>query len=98
MITSSVGGEQPAEAGLRSSLFGCAGQVAAFVVVLDKDLADRKKTAEVDLGPLLTLSYSGLSAAELGRRLKHVPVAFYAQKPPELFDLMCTDTRLGGAE
>ena len=45
------GGEQPAEAGLRSSLFGCAGQVAAFVVVLDKDLADRKKTAEVDPRP-----------------------------------------------
>lgn len=58
--------------------------------MLDKDLADRKKTAEVDIGPLLTLSYSGLTATELGRRLKHVPVAFYAQNPPELFDLMLT--------
>ena len=63
-----------------------AAQVAAFAMVLDKDLADRKKTAEVDIGPLLTLSYSGMSAAELGRRLKHVPVAFYAQKTPALFD------------
>ncbi len=75
----------------------CTDQVAAFAAVLDKDLADRKKTAEVDIGPLLTLSYSELAAAELGRRLKHVPVAFYAQKCPELFDLMHADTRLGDA-
>ena len=67
---------------------GVCAQVAAFVTVLDKDLTDRKKTAEVDIGPLLTSSYSELSAAELGRRLKHVPVAFYAQKAPELLDMI----------
>ena len=61
-------------------------QVAAFVAVLDKDLADRKKTAEVDIGPLLTSSYAELASTELGKRLKRVPVAFYAQKPQQLFD------------
>lgn len=65
-------------------------QVAAFVAVLDKDLADRKKTAEVDIGPLLTSSYAELASMELGKRLKRVPVAFYAQKPQQLFDAdMC---------
>jgi len=60
--------------------------VAAFVTILDKDLADRKKTAEVDIAPLLTSSYSEMSTGELAKRLKQVPVAFYAQKPQQLFD------------
>ena len=70
--------------------------MAAFVAVLDKDLADRKKTAEVDIGPLLTSSYSALSAAELGKRLKRVPVAFYAQKPSQLFDPAACKADFGG--
>jgi hypothetical protein len=65
-------------------------QVAAFVAVLDKDLADRKRTAEVDIGRLLTSSYAELASTELGKRLKRVPVALHAQKPQQLFDAdMC---------
>jgi U3 small nucleolar RNA-associated protein 19 len=60
--------------------------VAAFVAVLDKDLTDRRKTAEVDIMPLLTGSYTSLVSAELARRLKRVPFAFYAEKPAGLFD------------
>ena len=61
-------------------------QVAAFVTILDKDLADKRKTAEVDVAPLLTSSYSKLVSSELAKRLKRVPVAFYAQRPKQLFD------------
>ena len=60
--------------------------MAAFVTVLDKDLADKRKTAEVDVAPLLTSSYSELASSELAKRLKRVPVAFYAQRPKQLFD------------
>ncbi len=62
-------------------------QVAAFAAVLDKDLTDRRKTAEVDLGPLLTGSYSSLVNTELARRLKQVPVAFYPAKLTGLIDV-----------
>lgn len=54
--------------------------------MLDKDLTDRKKTAEVDLAPLLTGSYASLVSAELARRLKQVPVAFYPNKLTGLMD------------
>jgi U3 small nucleolar RNA-associated protein 19 len=63
--------------------------VSAFVAVLDKDLSNRTKTSEVDLEPLLRNSYSSLFAAEAGRRLKSVPVAFYQQPPAKLFDASC---------
>ena len=56
------------------------------MTVLDKDLADRKKTAEVDIGPLLTSSYSVMVSLELSKRLKRVPVAFYARRPNQLFN------------
>ena len=61
-------------------------QVAAFAAVLDKDLADRKKTAEVDLVPLLAGSYTSLATTELSRRLKNVPVAFRAGKVTQLME------------
>jgi U3 small nucleolar RNA-associated protein 19 len=55
--------------------------------VLDKDLSDRVRTSEVDVGPLLTASYASLLQQELGRKLrKGVPVAFYAVPPAGLFD------------
>ncbi|KAG2488616.1 hypothetical protein HYH03_012789 [Edaphochlamys debaryana] len=71
-------------------------QVSAFVCVLDKDLTDRTKTAEVALDALLGAgagaaggaaagggSYAALVRGELGRRLKAAPVAFYpAGKAP----------------
>lgn len=61
-------------------------QVAAFAMALDKDLTDRKKTSEIDPAPLLTGSYSSIISAELGRRLKQVPVAFYPRKLTGLVD------------
>lgn len=63
----------------------CIVQVAAFAALLDKDLTDRKRTAEVDIAPLLTGSYTSLVSTELARRLKRVPIAFYAEKPAGLF-------------
>ena len=60
-------------------------QVAAFATVLDKDLSDRKKTSEVELAPLLPESYASMVAAELKRRLKQAPVAFWARPPVALF-------------
>lgn len=63
----------------------CHVQVANFVSILDKDLGDRKKTAEVDVGALLRSSYSEYFAAETDRRLKSVPVAFYSEPPTQLF-------------
>lgn len=53
--------------------------------ILDKDLGDRKKTAEVDVGALLRSSYSECFAVETERRLKSVPVAFFPLPPTQLF-------------
>jgi U3 small nucleolar RNA-associated protein 19 len=60
-------------------------QVSTFVSVLDKDLGNRARTAEVDLGPLLPASTSALITTELGRRLKSAPLAFYAQQPSSVW-------------
>ena len=40
-------------------------QVAAFTSVLDKDLADKRRTAEVDIAPLLAASYSSRIQVEI---------------------------------
>ena len=66
-------------------LIGACMQVANYVTILDKDLGDRKRTAEVDVGALLRSSYSECFAAEAEKRLKSVPVAFYSSPPPQLF-------------
>lgn len=58
--------------------------------ILEKDLSDRRKTSEVDLGPLVGGSYGSLVEAELARKLRRlralpsrtVPVA-------KLFDADC---------
>jgi U3 small nucleolar RNA-associated protein 19 len=55
-----------------------------FAAVLDKDLSDRKKTAEVDMAPLRGGSYASMLTGELSRRLKRVPTAFYAERPARL--------------
>ena len=60
-------------------------QVASYVSVLDKDLGDRKRTAEVDVQALLKSSYSELFTVEAEKRLKSVPVAFYAEPLCQLF-------------
>lgn len=72
-------------------------QVAAFVSVLDKDLADRTKTSEVDLSPLLPASYASLFKGEVERRLKQVPIAFYQQAPSKLFDINADEDFVGWA-
>ncbi|PNH03715.1 Nucleolar complex protein 4 [Tetrabaena socialis] len=74
-------------------------QVSTFVTVLDKDLTQRAKTAEVDLEDLLggagreaaaagggAGSYNSLIRGELVRKLRKMPIAFYAQPPAALFD------------
>jgi hypothetical protein len=62
-------------------------QVAAMSSVLDKDLADRVRSSELDLGPLLPASYASLMGQELARKLrKGVAVAFYAAPPQGLWD------------
>lgn len=55
--------------------------------VLDKDLSDRVRTAEVDIKPLLAGSYASLMHQELGHKLRRgVAVAFYSSQPSSLFD------------
>jgi len=54
--------------------------------IMDKDLNDRKKTAELDTGPYVGGSYTGLLSVELNRRIKQVSTAFYATPPTKLFD------------
>ena len=61
-------------------------QVAAMVPVLDRDLRDKRKTTEVDITPLASSSYRSILAAMLEKRLKHVPVSFYAELPERLFN------------
>ena len=65
-------------------------QVAALAKqILEKDLSDRRKTSEVDMGPLVGGSYSSLITVELGRRIKQIPTAFYQTPPTRLFDANC---------
>ncbi len=51
--------------------------VSRFVSVLERDLANRKKTTEMDMAALAGASYASLIAEEVERRLKAVPLAFY---------------------
>lgn len=73
-------------------------QVAAYCAVLDKDLRDRKKTSEVDVGETLGAGYASMFGGEVGRRLKQVPTAFYRSPPEALFaDGACTADWAGWA-
>ena len=54
--------------------------------IMDKDLNDRKKTAELDITPHVGGSYTGLLAVELDRRITQVSTAFYPVPPTKLFD------------
>ncbi len=72
-------------------------QVAAMVGVLDKDLSDRRRTAELDLAPLLGGSYASMAGAELARKVKRVPTAFYAERPRRLLDANCAADFAGWA-
>lgn len=55
--------------------------------ILDKDLTDRKKTSELDIGPYISGSYHQLAASELNKRIKQVSTAFYRAPPTKLFGL-----------
>ncbi len=70
-------------------------QVAAFCGTLEKDLSDRKKTAEVDVGDLSTSSYASMFESEAERRMKIVPTAFYQSAPHLLFDANCVSDFVG---
>ena len=58
--------------------------VSGYCSIFDKDLSDRKRTAEVDIGDVLTASYASLFKREVERRLKQVPAAFYAEPPTKV--------------
>lgn len=60
--------------------------VSSYCSILDKDLSDRRRTAEIDVGDVLTASYASLFTREVERRLKEVPAAFYAQAPSKLMN------------
>ena len=59
---------------LRSHYFP---QVAKFTHVLDRDLSDRVKTAELPMGDVCAASYASLMAEELGARVKAAPLTFH---------------------
>ena len=58
--------------------------VSSYCAILDKDLSDRRRTAEIDVADVLTASYTSMFNREVERRLKHVPAAFYATAPTEV--------------
>jgi U3 small nucleolar RNA-associated protein 19 len=59
--------------------------VSSYTAVLDRDLSDRRKTAELNLAEVIAGSYSSMFDHEVGRRLKQIPVAGYAIPPSSLF-------------
>ena len=52
---------------------------------LDRDLTDRKKTAEIDMAPLLRESYTSQLQQELGRKVRKAPPTTFVV-PRGLFD------------
>eukprot|EP00191_Tetraselmis_sp_GSL018_P021538 CAMPEP_0177578348 /NCGR_PEP_ID=MMETSP0419_2-20121207/296_1 /TAXON_ID=582737 /ORGANISM="Tetraselmis sp., Strain GSL018" /LENGTH=576 /DNA_ID=CAMNT_0019066777 /DNA_START=92 /DNA_END=1823 /DNA_ORIENTATION=- len=87
--------EDPAETrAIESSLWEIATLKAHYnpdvarmaTMMLEKDITDRRKTAEIDIETLTCQSYSSMVEAELKRRLKRVPIAFYPNPPRKLFD------------
>ena len=56
--------------------------VARFVAILDRDLSNKQRTADVDVAALAGASYASLFAEEAERRLKAVPLAFYSTEEP----------------
>jgi len=67
--------------------------VSSYCSVLEKDLSDRKRTAEIDVGDVLTASYTSMFTREVERRLKSVPAAFYAveEMPKKVMDEQFSD-------
>ncbi len=66
--------------------------VVSYCGILEKDLSDRKRTAEIDVGDVLSASYTSMFTREVERRLKSVPAAFYAvdEAPKKVMDDQCS--------
>ena len=70
-----------------------------MVPILDRDLRDKKKTAEVDVMPLAAASYHSITEGVLDQRLKNIkslPLAFYSEPPKFLFDSISLQTDFTG--
>ena len=52
--------------------------VAQYCTVLDKDLTNKLKSAEIDISEVLSASYASIFDREINKRLKSVPTAIYA--------------------
>ncbi|KAH7617166.1 hypothetical protein Ndes2526B_g07759 [Nannochloris sp. 'desiccata'] len=67
--------------------------VSSYCSILEKDLSDRKRTAEIDVGDVLIASYTSMFTREVERRLKSVPAAFYAveEMPKKVMDGLFSD-------
>ncbi|KAE9615064.1 putative nucleolar complex protein [Lupinus albus] len=56
-----------------------------FALSLGNDLTVRAKTSEVNVGDFSSGSYATILGAEISRRVKQVPLAFYKTTPSSLF-------------
>jgi hypothetical protein len=64
-------------------------QVVPFVQQLDRDLTDKRRTAEVDMAPLLSEGYSSQITSELEKKLRKAPATSFLspnEAPRGLFD------------
>jgi U3 small nucleolar RNA-associated protein 19 len=61
-------------------------QVAKFCEVLNKELTQRKKTADLPVSDTTGMSYASVLEEELGRNMKRAPLAFYAAVPTTLLE------------
>ncbi|ESW13902.1 hypothetical protein PHAVU_008G235900 [Phaseolus vulgaris] len=59
--------------------------VSRFALSLGNDLTVRAKTSEVNVGDFSAGSYATILGAEIRRRVKQVPLAFYKASPSSLF-------------
>ncbi|KAK7300691.1 hypothetical protein RJT34_11539 [Clitoria ternatea] len=59
--------------------------VSRFALSLGNDLTVRAKTTEVNVGDFSAGSYATILGAEMSRRVKQVPLAFYKTTPSSLF-------------
>ncbi|XP_027331363.1 nucleolar complex protein 4 homolog B isoform X2 [Abrus precatorius] len=59
--------------------------VSRFALSLGNDLTVRAKTSEVNVGDFSAGSYATILGAEISRRVKQVPLAFYKATPSSLF-------------
>lgn len=59
--------------------------VSRFALSLGTDLTVRAKTSEVNIGDFSAGSYATILGAEITRRVKQVPLAFYKTTPSSLF-------------